>query len=213
MKIYTPPLNTGCLLAGDNSAKAQTNFLQINGESFMNVGEAFPHGNTGELAKQQRDILSKHYGINLKRDSERTLRELIKAGQVSGQARAAKLSFRASGRKAKVLKTQNATIKVADPSPPSEIQPAIPASSSVKPVQTSPIKPAVAQGGGERPHINTRVSDQFPHGNILRSVLMAFVLNDDIPVLKSKLASIQSDWRLEEMPEDCRAALEWVDAQ
>lgn len=213
MKIYTPPLNTGCLLGGGTSAKAQSNFLQINGESFKNVGEAFLFERTGELVKREKDVLAKHYGIDLKRDAERTLRELIKAGQVSGQARAAQRTFRASGRKAKVLKVEQTTTSVADPAPPSETQANIPASSSVKPVQTSPIKPAVAQGGGERPHVHTRVSDQFPHGDILRSVLMAFVLNDDIPALKSKLASIQSDWRLEEMPEDCRAALEWVDAQ
>lgn len=213
MKNYTLQLNTDCLFDGGTNAKAQINFLQINGESFKNVGRDFRLENAGKLAKRQTEILASDYDIHLKRDAQRTLRGLIAAGQVLENERVAKLGVRASGRKAKGLKAkQNDGEKAAAPAP-SEIQPAIPASSSVKPVQTSPIKPAVARGGGERPHVHTRVNDQFPHGHTLRSVLMAFVLKEDIPVLKSKLASIQDDWRAREMPEDCRAALEWVDAQ
>lgn len=212
MESYTPPLETDCLFNGGTTAASQSNFLRLNGEAFKNKGREYPHDRTNKLAELEEHILQRDYGVRLKREAFRTLKELIKAGQVDEKARIARLSVRTSGRKVKPIKTEVADGVSHQPRAKSAHQmihaPILP----VQPSPTLPPRPVVPHASHDRPRISTMIKD-LPGDHALRPVLMLFVKGVDITEVKRGLGQVAGEWRAIGMPSDCRAALEWVDAQ
>ena len=211
MKIYTPPLDLSCLLEGDANAKAQSHFLRINGESFKNEGALLPHANTKKLAERERIVLKDDYGIDLKQNAFATLRELIKVGQALEKERSTRLSFRSSGRKATQTKVEqpNANLRRLSVERKGQTDPGTFPTRVSDTNSSSP--PDTAYRGGIRPRITTSIRD-MPSDHPLKSVLMAYVKNGEVSDLKEALGRI-GDWRTCTIANDCRDALEWVDAQ
>lgn len=219
MKIYTPPLDMDCLFERGTTAEAQSHFLRLNGEAFKNEGRKYPHDRTNKIAAREEHILKNHYGIQLKREAFRTLKELIKVGQGLEKERIARLSVRASGRKSTPIKTEEATggsQRLDD-----EIDQPIPAPTQApKPNQTQPVQPSLtltpkpvgANSSHDRPRISTMVRDLLVGDHALKSVLMLYVKGAGIGEMKHALEQVSGDWRSIDIPPDCRAALDWVDA-
>jgi hypothetical protein len=122
-------------------------------------------------------------------------------------------SFKTSGRKATSTKPNReiSDLPQADVMP--EPQPI--------PVPTAPIEPRLAStpspitppANAVRPRIFTMVRDQVDKENLLKPVLMSYVKGVDVAELKRALGQVEGGWRAIKVPDDCRAALEWVDAQ
>lgn len=216
MPITVPKLNTDTLINGGTVADAQKHFIRLNGSLLGEVGMEYPYEKATVLAERVERILEIDYGISLKRDSRRALTEVIKVGQGKEKQRIARLSFRASGRKSPAAKVKS---KASAPPQPevTDMAQSIPAANS--PIESAPqlstSLPAqtVRQ---DRPKIGTFVAREIAGDHPLRSVLMAYVRKgelSDLPELKRLLAQAPSNWRSEQIPDDCRAALEWVDAQ
>lgn len=216
MPITVPKLNTDTLIDGGTLASAQKNFIQLNGSLLGEVGMEYPYEKATVLTERVEGILQREYGIALKRDARRALTEVIKVGQGKEKQRIARLSFRASGRKPPAAKAES---KASTPPHPevTDMARSIPAANSpiVSAPQPSTSLPArtVRQ---DRPKIGTFVAREIAGDHPLRSVLMAYVRKgelSDLPELKRLLAQAPTNWRSEQIPDDCRAALEWVDAQ
>ena len=157
--------------------------------------------------------LKHDHNVALKRAALRTLEELIKVGQGLEKEQIERRSFKTSGRKATSTKPNReiSDLPQADVMP--EPQPI--------PVPTAPIEPRLAStpspitppANAVRPRIFTMVRDQVDKENLLKPVLMSYVKGVDVAELKRALGQVEGGWRAIKVPDDCRAALEWVDAQ
>ena len=219
MKIYTPPLDMDCLFEDGTTAEAQSQFLRLNGEAFKNEGRKYPYDRTNKIAEREEQILKNYYGIQLKRAGFRTLKELIKVGQGLEKERIARLSIRASGRKSQPIKTEEATggsqrldDEIGQPIPAPTQAPQSNATQPVQPSLTLTQRPGDAHASHDRPRISTMVKDLIVGDHALKSVLMLYVKSAGIAEMKRALEQVSGDWRSIDIPPDCRAALDWVDA-
>lgn len=211
MEIYKLELEMAGLFHGGTTEKAQSSWLRLNGDSFKVVGRDFPYDRPKKLAQEVATQLERDYSVVLKRDALRTLQELIKVGQGLEKERREKLTFRTSGRKAASNKPEREVGGV--PRAMQEAQPNLVQTPSIEPrpaSSPSPISPPASAG---KPHIFTMVRDEVSGDNPLKPVLMSYVKGVDVAELKRTLGQVAGDWRAVQVPDDCRAALEWVDAQ
>lgn len=212
MDIILPELNTDTLIDGGTTADAQRIFILANGALLGEVGVKFPHEKTRVLAERVAKILALEYGMDLRRDAGRALTEVIKVGQGQQKQRNARNSFRTSGRKSTAAKMKS----TASTSPYSEVSaapppiptPSLPSETEAK-LASIPISPPLQP----RPSLRTYINDRFTDGHPLKYTLKRFAQDAEIAELKRLLAKVPGNWRSEEIPDDCRAALEWVDAQ
>lgn len=213
MEIYKLELEMAGLFHGGTTEKAQSSWLRVNGDSFKVVGREFPYDRPKELAQELATQLERDYSIVLKRDALRTLQELIKVGQGLEKERREKLTFRTSGRKAASNKRdpEVGDLPLAGAVP--EPQPIPVPTSPIKPRPASPPSPIASKANVVRPRISTMVRDEVSGESPLKPVLMSYVKGVDIAELKRALGQVIGDWRAVQVPDDCRAALEWVDAQ
>lgn len=213
MEIYNLKLNTIGLLAGGTTAAAQSHWLRLNGDTFKIVGRDYPYDRPKKVAEDVAALLKRDHHIVLKREAFRTLQELIKVGQGLEKERVTKLAFRTSGRKA----ASNKPVRKVGDIPLADVrfeeQPIPVPKSPIEPPPASPPSQIGEPATAERPRIFTMVRDQVSPDNPLKPVLMSFVKGGDIPELKRTLGQVAGDWRAVQVPDDCRAALEWVDAQ
>ena len=148
-----------------------------------------------------------------RQEAFRTLKELIKVGQGLEKERVTKLAFRTSGRKAASNKPvrEVSDVPLADatidpqpipaPKSPSEPRPASPPSTIASPATEV------------RPELKTYVRNDISADHPFKAVLILYAKKAHIAELKRALNLVVGDWRTVDMPDDCRAALEWVDAQ
>ena len=210
---FTLELNMDSLFHGGTTADAQSRWLRLNGETFMNVGRELPCDRPKKIAEDVATMLQRDHHIMLKRNALRTLQDLIKAGQVLQKQRGDTLRFRSSGRKAASKKPDPERSGLPRAGAMPEPQPIPTPTSLIEPRPASPPSPIAASASAERPHIFTTIRDEVSGDNPLKPVLMSYVKRVDVAELKRALGQVVGDWRAVQVPDDCRAALEWVDAQ